>query len=198
MSAEQTIQDRKGRRAVREPAAISELISELQTKGLRAHAIDAPKNENGEWFMDLTFERFHTTIGYRADAGFGVFTSEGLYGGRPDEVFREPRQAAIRVLQLAQQWAKNARLRSPGLRDLRHIVEQPQTRVAAALGGDQASISRLEMRDDHKLSTIADYVRALGGDLELRVRFGSFETPIHIGRDDEHSSRARRASSHEA
>lgn len=57
------------------------------------------------------------------------------------------------------------------LRDIRRARQVTQEEVAARLGGKQVYISRLEKRADVKVSTLRDYVRALGGELQLMVTF---------------------------
>ncbi|AUB83516.1 helix-turn-helix domain-containing protein [Candidatus Thiodictyon syntrophicum] len=57
------------------------------------------------------------------------------------------------------------------LRDLRKARDLTQERVAELLGMGQDSISRLENRADMLLSTLRSYVDAMGGSLELLVRF---------------------------
>jgi hypothetical protein len=57
------------------------------------------------------------------------------------------------------------------LRDLRKSRALTQEQVARRLGGRQVYVSRLESRSDVKLSTLRDYVQALGGELQLMVTF---------------------------
>ncbi len=57
------------------------------------------------------------------------------------------------------------------LRDLRNARRITQEEVAQRLSGRQVYVSRLERRADMKLSTLREYVRALGGDLQLMVTF---------------------------
>lgn len=57
------------------------------------------------------------------------------------------------------------------LRDLRRAQQITQEEVAQRLRGRQVYVSRLERRADMKLSTLREYVRALGGDLQLMVTF---------------------------
>lgn len=57
------------------------------------------------------------------------------------------------------------------LGELREQFELTQAEMAARLGTNQPGISRLERREDLYLSTLRDYVRALGGELELVARF---------------------------
>jgi hypothetical protein len=65
------------------------------------------------------------------------------------------------------------------LRDLRKAKRITQEEVARRLSGRQAHVSRLEQRTDMKLSTLREYVRALGGDLQLRVTFPADVPPGH-------------------
>ncbi|NBS97813.1 MAG: transcriptional regulator [Betaproteobacteria bacterium] len=57
------------------------------------------------------------------------------------------------------------------LKDLRMAAEQTQVELAAAMGIGQDAISRLERRSDMLLSTLRQYVEAMGGKLELVARF---------------------------
>ena len=67
------------------------------------------------------------------------------------------------------------------LRELRQALEKTQARVAEALGIGQDGVSRLEQRSDLLISTLRDYVRAGGGDLELVERFPGRDPVILSG-----------------
>jgi len=64
-----------------------------------------------------------------------------------------------------------AELDRMGFAALRKARHQTQVEVAEKLGIDQASVSAIEKRTDLLLSTLAKYVRALGGDVEIRAVF---------------------------
>lgn len=57
------------------------------------------------------------------------------------------------------------------LKDLRLAAAQTQQDLALALGVRQDTISRLEQRSDMLLSTMRRYVEAMGGRLDLVVKF---------------------------
>ena len=57
------------------------------------------------------------------------------------------------------------------LRELREARHVSQRALGAAFGAKQSTISRLERRTDMHVSTLRAYVEALGGVLEIRVRF---------------------------
>jgi transcriptional regulator with XRE-family HTH domain len=57
------------------------------------------------------------------------------------------------------------------LRDLRRAHRLTQARVGKALKIGQDGVSRLEQRSDLLISTLRNYVEAMGGDLQLVARF---------------------------
>ena len=57
------------------------------------------------------------------------------------------------------------------LRDIRKSRALTQEQVAKRLGGKQVYVSRMESRSDVKVSTLRDYVKAIGGELQLMVTF---------------------------
>ena len=57
------------------------------------------------------------------------------------------------------------------LSDIRKSRKVTQEQVAERLGGKQVYISRLEKRSDTKISTLRNYIKALGGELQLMVTF---------------------------
>lgn len=68
------------------------------------------------------------------------------------------------------------------LQELRRALDRSQEATAEALGLKQAAISRLENRDDMRISTLREYVEALGGDLEVYARFQEPNKKVHLVR----------------
>jgi transcriptional regulator with XRE-family HTH domain len=61
------------------------------------------------------------------------------------------------------------------LSELRRAMEMTQEEIAAVLGTTQANVSQMERRPDMYLSTLRQYVEALGGELEITARFPGSE-----------------------
>ena len=57
------------------------------------------------------------------------------------------------------------------LSELRQTLAFTQERVADVLGVGQEHVSRLERKNDMLLTSLASYVRAMGGSLDLVVKF---------------------------
>jgi DNA-binding XRE family transcriptional regulator len=59
------------------------------------------------------------------------------------------------------------------LRELRNAAGKAQADIAAALNIKQPSVSKIEKQADMYISTLRSYIEAIGGELELVVRFPS-------------------------
>ncbi len=62
-------------------------------------------------------------------------------------------------------------LASMPLDELRKAREMTQIQLSAILGVHQSEVSKIEHRSDICVSTLVDYVEALGGHLEIRAVF---------------------------
>lgn len=71
------------------------------------------------------------------------------------------------------------------LYELRHGEAISQAELAGRLDVTQGAISKLEHSDDVRVSTLRQYLEALGARLELVAVFDDDErrVPIHLGRD---------------
>jgi len=57
------------------------------------------------------------------------------------------------------------------LDELREAREMTQVHLAKMLGVNQAAVSKLERRTDMYVSTLHDFVKAMGGQLRITARF---------------------------
>ena len=57
------------------------------------------------------------------------------------------------------------------LHELRQAKALSQVKLAESLHVNQAAISKMEHRTDMYISTLRDYIRAMGGDLEIVANF---------------------------
>jgi DNA-binding XRE family transcriptional regulator len=75
-----------------------------------------------------------------------------------------------KVLAAAEKKAQKI-LASMPLQELRHARQLSQEQLADALHIKQASISKLERRTDMYISTLRNFIRAMGGELEINAIF---------------------------
>src|SRR5215472_13086314 len=71
-----------------------------------------------------------------------------------------------------------ATLASMPLDEIRKARQLTQAKLAETLGVNQGEISKIEHRTDIYISTLAGYVEALGGKLEIRAIFRDREMRI--------------------
>ncbi len=64
------------------------------------------------------------------------------------------------------------------LDELRRARQMTQVKIAETLGVNQGEVSKIEHRTDLYLSTLSEYVEALGGALEIRAVFPDSEVRI--------------------
>src|SRR5215471_6690464 len=64
------------------------------------------------------------------------------------------------------------------LEEVRKARQMTQAKLADALGVNQGEVSKIEHRTDIYLSTLAGYIEALGGKLEIRAVFPDREMRI--------------------
>jgi transcriptional regulator with XRE-family HTH domain len=67
------------------------------------------------------------------------------------------------------------------LHDLRRAQRMNQTTVAKGLRTTQSEVSKIENRGDMKISTLDEYVHALGGTLELCAVFPEKTVQLVLG-----------------
>lgn len=89
------------------------------------------------------------------------------------ELFTPKERAAIR------RTAAGIAKRHMALRELREARSRTQVSIAKRLGVKQVNISRLESREDPRLSTLTKYIDAMGGRLHLIVEFPE-EEPVML------------------
>jgi transcriptional regulator with XRE-family HTH domain len=96
----------------------------------------------------------------------------------PNRNFRELLEAlpAERQRRIEKRFQKS--LAAMPLDQLRKAQQMTQLQVAEILGVNQGEISKIEHRSDLCVSTLADYIEAMGGRLEIRAVFKDREVRI--------------------
>jgi len=95
-------------------------------------------------------------------------TSWGVPMAKNFNVLRE-RMSLERRTRVEQRVAQT--LEKMALHELRRVRHMNQSQVAAGLKAAQSEVSKIENRTDMHVSTLRDYVEALGGRLEMQAVF---------------------------
>ena len=140
--------------------------------------IDPPALETGNWHLDVRREdgTLFLVAEWRPDRGFGVTTPVlGLCRpdrrSGPDEVYTDTKLAEERIDHLVETGESTVPPEAVRLAELRQSRGLSQAELAERVGVKQANISRIEGRDDLKVSTLARVVEAMGATLSIRARF---------------------------
>jgi len=75
---------------------------------------------------------------------------------------------------------KQAIVAAVRLAELREQVGKTQTQLAQVMGMTQANVSRVEHTENLYLRTLADYVSALGGHIEVNAVFDDDVVPLGL------------------
>src|SRR5438270_10176589 len=96
----------------------------------------------------------------------------------PTRKFRELVQAMPPDRQQKIEKRVRQSLASMPLDEIRRARQMTQAKLAETLGVNQGEVSKIEHRTDLYLSTLSEYVQALGGTLEIRAVFPDNEVRI--------------------
>ena len=93
--------------------------------------------------------------------------------------FRELRAKMSPAAQARSAARAEATLVEMQLQELRKSRNVTQVDLAKVMKVEQAAVSKLERREDMYVSTLRDYVKALGGELKLVASFPDAEIQVH-------------------
>jgi DNA-binding XRE family transcriptional regulator len=136
-----------------------------------AIALDRPKRRSGVWYLDVTRDGYSVVIQWREGAGFGVSASSAhAYGEGADEFFQEEEAAYGRAISLLLSRTFTSPPEPVRLKELRNECGMSQAELAAILNKQQGEISKIERRQDVRVSTLRDYIESMGGTLQISAR----------------------------
>jgi DNA-binding XRE family transcriptional regulator len=157
--------------------AIELLQDKLTTQfpGLKA-ALDKPSRPHGDWFLDVELGGKDLVVVWNPERGFALSSREEIeFGEPPDEQYPDADSAFLRASELLATEAQTVPPEQAVLKTLRESRKLSQEELAKRLHVTQATVSKMERRPDMFLSTLRSAIAAMGGELEVRVRFPDAE-----------------------
>ncbi len=135
-------------------------------------------DKTGDWWMDVGHRSGSFTVHWEPGVGFGLHpaSAEAAFGELPPERYSDTAMLLRRVEQLVD----DGEVGVVGLRDLREVQGLSQADLASRLGIQQAAVSKVERRQDLHLDTLSAIITALGGTLEMKVKFPGGEVPLRM------------------
>lgn len=157
--------------------------------------VDSPRNPNGSTFLHLQLGDQTGALEYRPKHGYGLtFPANDDFGVGPDEVFKSESAAVTRVLALLRSEQPTLPVHELSLKMLRELRKVTQQELAERLGVRQASVSKLEQRDEDVLvSSLRKIVQAMGGELGLVAEFpeGTLRVALNASRVEDRPAKSR-------
>ena len=154
------------------PIPIESLKRQLEKRFPQASiTLDRPRNRSGVWYLDVHCDDHPVIIQWQEGKGFGVSSSPGhAYGEGADEIYPNEEATYGRVVSLLLSRTVTTPPQPVRLSELRKERGLTQVELAVLLNKQQGEISKIERRQDVLMSTLANYVKSLGGKLEIRAR----------------------------
>ncbi len=166
---------------------IEELMHQIQEQVPSAELeLDRPKQPSGRWWLDVRLGKRAVNVEWRPSVGFGVSSvpSSG-YGEGPHEFYDSVDGAVDRIVQVLRHGARTSPPAQVALKRLRERRGISQVELAELMGVRQATISKMENREELNLSTLRRFVAALGGVLQVTARFSDHTVTIDVGNGEE-------------
>ncbi len=138
---------------------------------------EAANPARGVSHLDLLLGDQQVSVAWSPERGFGISSrSDIAYGEGPDESHGSIEAAARRIERLFLSHTYTAPPAPADLAAVRQRLGFSQVALAKRMKIQQASISKLERRSDARISTLTDYLGAMGADIQLIVhtKFGTF------------------------
>lgn len=161
------------------PSAVRQFLEALETMhpGVTV-SCEKGGDKTGDWWMDVGHRKGNFTAHWEPSNGFGLHpaSDEADFGELPPERYADISMMLRRVEQLVD----DGQVGTLGLRDLREVHGLSQAELAMRLGIQQAAVSKVERRHDLHLDTLSAIVKALGGTLEMKVKFPGGEVPLRM------------------
>jgi DNA-binding Xre family transcriptional regulator len=122
-------------------------------------------------------KRYSVEVFWKPRGGFGIsaFRRGDLPSGfdGPDEMYKSAREASSRIAQLLETESSTDSEKALTVAELRLVRNMTQKSLAEALGVDVSVVTKRELAaaSSMRLDTLANLAAALGGQLEVAVKF---------------------------
>jgi DNA-binding XRE family transcriptional regulator len=143
-----------------------------------------PRSRVGRWTLDVELDGWLAVVVWIPRRGFGVtagpLEGEASYGEGVDQAYPgSAEEVAKQVVKLVKMKKRTSPRLSVALHEIRARCGLSQADVASRLAIRQGTVSKLERNEGLDVNKLASLVSAMGGELELWVRFPD-DAPIKL------------------
>jgi DNA-binding transcriptional regulator YiaG len=147
--------------------------------------VTSPSGRGTVWWIDASARGHNVVVEWSPADGFGLSSTEGNeYNTAASETFDNADDAVARIIEVLTSGKKVAPRREMYLQRLREHREISQEALADLMRVSQATVSKTERREDMLLSTLKNFIEALGGHLHLVAKFPSETIELSFGSAD--------------
>jgi DNA-binding XRE family transcriptional regulator len=159
-------------------ATVSSRLPKADTELVR------PRNPSGRWTLDVELDGWLAVVVWIPRRGFGVtagpLDAEPSYGENLDQAYPgSAEDVAEQVVKLVKNKKRTSPPHSVALHEIRARCGLSQADVANRLAVRQGTVSKLERNVGLDVNKLASLVNAMGGELELWVRFPD-DAPVKL------------------
>lgn len=143
--------------------------------------VTSPSGRGTVWWIDARVGQHDVVVEWSPDDGFGLSSTEGNdYNTTASEIFADADEALARIVEVLKAGKPIPPRREMYLQRLREHREVSQETLADLMQVSQATVSKTERRDDMLLSTLRNFVEALGGHLHVVAKFPSETIELNV------------------
>ena len=136
--------------------------------------VTAPSGRGTVWWIDASARGHHVVVEWSPEDGFGLSSSDGNdFNTAASETIADADDALARIVDVLTTGKPIPSRKEMFLQRLREHREVSQETLADMMQVSQATVSKTERREDMLLSTLRNFVEALGGHLQLVAKFPS-------------------------
>jgi DNA-binding transcriptional regulator YiaG len=143
--------------------------------------VTSPSGRGTVWWIDARVGQHDVMVEWSPDDGFGLSSTEANdYNTAASEIFADADRALARIIEVLKAGKPIPPRREMYLQRLREHREVSQETLAELMRVSQATVSKTERRDDMLLSTLRNFVEALGGRLHVVAKFPSETIELNV------------------
>ena len=165
--------------------AIEKLLADLKKRLPRAESeLIRPRDPKSRWTLEVEHDGWLALVVWIPLRGFGLtvgpLDQDAGYGENPEQAYPgDPETLLDHIVQLLKTKKRTSPPRSVALREIRARCGVTQAEVANRLKIEQGTVSKLERSQRLDVERLSEVVEAMGGELELWVRFPD-DAPVRL------------------
>jgi transcriptional regulator with XRE-family HTH domain len=165
--------------------AIEKLIVALRKRLPKSECeLIRPRDPKGRWTLEVEHDGWLAVVVWIPQRGFGItvgpMDEDAGYGDSPEQAYPGDADDLVDdVVKLLKDKVRSSPPRSVALKEIRARYGFTQAELAERLAIEQGTVSKLERSERLDVTRLSEVVKAMGGELEVWVRFPD-DAPVKL------------------